>query len=133
MSAPAADLSWEHLAAALVLVAIAAGLSWWQRTGQADDIAIAVVRSFLQLSAVGFVISAIFDNDSLAVRRRAADRDGRLRDVHRARPGRRACRASLVPIAIGLGRRRGGDARARRRRRDLRARGAVRSCPSAGW
>ena len=63
---PAADLSFEHLAAALVLVAIAAALSLWQRTGQADDIGIAVLRSFLQLTAVGFVIRAIFESESLA-------------------------------------------------------------------
>jgi putative ABC transport system permease protein len=54
-----------HVGAALVLVAIAAAVSWWQRTGQADDIGIAVVRSFLQLTAVGFVIRAIFESDSL--------------------------------------------------------------------
>ena len=101
MSAPAQGLSFGHVAAALALVAIAAAVSWWQRTGQSDDIGIAVLRSFLQLSAVGFVIRAIFESDSLAfvvallvamvafasvtARRRAA-----------AVPG------ALVPIAAGL-------------------------------
>jgi putative ABC transport system permease protein len=62
---PASGLSLGHVALALALVAIAAAVSWWQRTGQAEDIGIAVLRSFLQLSAVGFVIRAIFDSDSL--------------------------------------------------------------------
>ena len=30
-----------------------------------DDIAIAVIRSFVQLTAVGYVIQGIFDSDSL--------------------------------------------------------------------
>jgi putative ABC transport system permease protein len=93
--------SLGHVAAALVLVALAAAVSWWQRTGQAEDIGIAVVRSFLQLSAVGFVIRAIFESDSLAfvaallvgmvgfatftARRRAAGVPG-----------------ALAPIAVGL-------------------------------
>ncbi|HEX8120174.1 MAG TPA: iron export ABC transporter permease subunit FetB [Solirubrobacteraceae bacterium] len=63
---PASNLSLAHVAAALVLVAIAAAVSWWQRTGQAEDIGIAVLRSFLQLTAVGFVIRAIFESDSRA-------------------------------------------------------------------
>lgn len=57
--------SLGHVAAALVLVAIAAAVSWWQRTGQAEDVGLAVLRSFLQLTAVGFVIRAIFESDSL--------------------------------------------------------------------
>jgi putative ABC transport system permease protein len=62
---PAAGLSLGHVALALVLVALAAAVSWWQRTGQTEDIGVAVLRSFLQLSAVGFVIRAIFESDSL--------------------------------------------------------------------
>jgi len=98
---PAADLSWEHLAAALVLVAVAGGLSWWQRTGQADDIGIAVVRSFLQLTAVGFVIRAIFDSDSLAFV--AALLVGMVGFATFTARGRAAgVPGALAPIALGL-------------------------------
>jgi putative ABC transport system permease protein len=62
---PASGLSLGHVALALVLVAVAALVSWWQRTGQADDLGLAVLRSFLQLTAVGFVIRAIFESENL--------------------------------------------------------------------
>ena len=58
-------LSLGEVAAALVLVVIAAGVSLWRRTELETDLGVAVVRSFLQLSAVGYVIQAIFDSDSL--------------------------------------------------------------------
>jgi putative ABC transport system permease protein len=54
-----------EVAASLVLVAIAAAVSLWRRVDLERDLAIAVVRSFLQLTAVGYVIQAIFDSDSL--------------------------------------------------------------------
>ena len=59
------DVSLGEVAASLVLVAIAIAVSLWRRAELADDIAIAVVRSFLQLIAIGYVIQAIFDEDSL--------------------------------------------------------------------
>jgi putative ABC transport system permease protein len=59
------DISLGEVAAALALVAIAAAVSLWRRAELEDDLAIAVVRSFLQLTAVGYVIQAIFDSDSL--------------------------------------------------------------------
>jgi putative ABC transport system permease protein len=57
------DISLGQLAATLALVALAIAVSVWQRTGLEDDIAIAVGRSFIQLTAVGYVIQFIFDQD----------------------------------------------------------------------
>ena len=54
-----------EVAASLALIAVAIAVSVWQRAGLEQDIAVAVVRSFLQLTAVGYVIQAIFDTDSL--------------------------------------------------------------------
>ena len=71
MSAPVAassiDVSMGEVAAALVLVAIAivASRSW--HAGLEEDIGIAVVRSFIQLTAIGYVITLIFDEDSFAL------------------------------------------------------------------
>jgi putative ABC transport system permease protein len=46
-------------------VALAAGVSLLRGVDLERDLAVAVVRSFLQLTAIGFVIQAIFDSDSL--------------------------------------------------------------------
>jgi len=40
-------------------------VSIWQRTGLEEDIAVAVARSFVQLTAIGFLINFIFDQDRL--------------------------------------------------------------------
>lgn len=61
---PASDVDFGQLAAALALVVIAAAISRWRRAELEQDMAGAVVRSFLQLTAVGFVIEAIFESDS---------------------------------------------------------------------
>jgi putative ABC transport system permease protein len=59
------DVTLAEVAGALALVAVAAAVSLWRRAELESDLALAVLRSFLQLSAVGFVIQAIFDSDSL--------------------------------------------------------------------
>jgi putative ABC transport system permease protein len=59
------SISLSEVAASLALIAIAIGVSFWRRTELEQDIAVAVLRSFLQLTAVGYVIQAIFDSDSL--------------------------------------------------------------------
>ena len=59
------DVSFAEVAASLVLVALAIAVSFWRRTGLENEIAVAVVRSFVQLTAIGYVIQAIFDEDSL--------------------------------------------------------------------
>jgi putative ABC transport system permease protein len=61
------DVSLGQVAAALVLVAIAVAVSFWQRAGLEEEIGIAVVRSFVQLTAIGFVITFIFDEDLIAL------------------------------------------------------------------
>jgi putative ABC transport system permease protein len=61
------DVSLGQVAATLALVAVAVGVSFWQRADLEEDIAVAVVRSFIQLTAIGFVIQVIFDEDTLAL------------------------------------------------------------------
>jgi putative ABC transport system permease protein len=54
-----------EVAATLVLVAIAAAVSFWQKADLERDIAVAVGRSFIQLTAIGYVIKLIFEQDQL--------------------------------------------------------------------
>ena len=58
-------ISIGEVAVSLTLVAVAAAVSFWRRAELERDLAVAVLRSFLQLTAVGYVIQAIFDSDSL--------------------------------------------------------------------
>jgi len=59
------DVGLEQVAAALALIAVAIAVSFWRRADVERDIAVAVVRSFVQLTAMGYVIKLIFDADSL--------------------------------------------------------------------
>jgi putative ABC transport system permease protein len=59
------SITLGEVAASLVLVAVAVAVSRWRRAELERDIAVAVVRSFVQLTAVGYVIQAIFDSNSL--------------------------------------------------------------------
>jgi putative ABC transport system permease protein len=59
------SISLGEVAASLALIVIAVAVSLWRRAELEQDIAVAVLRSFLQLTAVGYVIQAIFDSDSL--------------------------------------------------------------------
>lgn len=59
------DITLTEVLASLALVAIAAAVSRWRRAELEADIGVAALRSFVQLSAVGYVIQAIFDSDSL--------------------------------------------------------------------
>ena len=61
------DVSLEEVAASLALVAIAAAVSRWRHADLEKDIGIAVVRSLIQLTAIGYVITLIFEEDSLAL------------------------------------------------------------------
>jgi putative ABC transport system permease protein len=61
------DVTVGEVAASLALVAVAVAVSLWRRADLAEDIAVAVVRSVLQLVAIGYVIQAIFDEDSLGL------------------------------------------------------------------
>jgi putative ABC transport system permease protein len=59
------NISLGQVAGTLVLIAIAMAASFWRRADLEQDIAVAVIRSFIQLTAVGYVIKAIFDSNSL--------------------------------------------------------------------
>ena len=59
------DITLGEVAASLALVALAIAVSYWRRAELEQDIAVAILRSFVQLTAVGYVIQAIFDSDSL--------------------------------------------------------------------
>jgi putative ABC transport system permease protein len=56
-----------EVAASLALVAVAIAVSLWRRTELEGDIGIAVIRSAIQPTAIGYVIQAIFDEDSLVL------------------------------------------------------------------
>src|SRR5919198_2714069 len=58
-------ITLAQVAATLALVAVAVAVSLWKRVDLERDIAIAAARSFVQLTAIGYVIKAIFDSDSL--------------------------------------------------------------------
>jgi putative ABC transport system permease protein len=62
---PGIDVSVGEVAAAVALAALAAALSLWQRADLERDIGIAVVRSIIQLTAIGYVIDLIFERDEL--------------------------------------------------------------------
>jgi putative ABC transport system permease protein len=59
------DVTIGEVAAAIALAAIAAAVSFWQSAGLEGDIGIAVIRSFIQLTAIGYVINVIFDQDQI--------------------------------------------------------------------
>jgi putative ABC transport system permease protein len=59
------DISLGEVAACLALIAVAIAVSFWRRAELEQDLAVAVLRSFVQLTAIGYVIKAIFDSDSL--------------------------------------------------------------------
>lgn len=59
------DVSLTQTLAALALVAVAFAVSRWRRAGLEGDIAVAAARALIQLSAIGYVITLIFDQDSL--------------------------------------------------------------------
>ena len=101
------SITLGEVAASLALIAVAIAVSFWRRAELEQDIAVAVLRSFIQLTAVGYVIQAIFDSDSLwLVAALLAGMVG-VRHVDRARPGARACPARTGPIAAGARGRRG--------------------------
>jgi putative ABC transport system permease protein len=60
----AIHLGLADVAATLALVAVAVAVAVWERTDLEGDIAVAVARSFIQLTAIGYVIDAIFSSDS---------------------------------------------------------------------
>src|SRR6478735_1344624 len=67
LAASSINVTVGEVAASLALVAIAAVASRAWHAGLEEDIGIAVVRSFLQLTAIGYVITVIFDENSAAL------------------------------------------------------------------
>ena len=57
-------VSLGQVAASLALVALAAAVSFWRRTDLERDIGIAALRSFVQLTAIGYAIKLIFEADT---------------------------------------------------------------------
>jgi len=64
LAASSIHVTVGEVAAALALVAVAAIASRSWHAGLEEDIGIAVVRSLIQLTAIGYVITLIFDQDS---------------------------------------------------------------------
>ncbi|HSD25434.1 MAG TPA: iron export ABC transporter permease subunit FetB [Solirubrobacterales bacterium] len=64
LAAASIHVTVGEVAAALALVAVAAIASRSWHAGLEEDIGIAVVRSLIQLTAIGYVITLIFDQDS---------------------------------------------------------------------
>jgi putative ABC transport system permease protein len=59
------DVTMGEVAAAIALAALAAAVSFWRQADLERDIGIAVIRSFIQLTAIGYVIKLIFDQDQI--------------------------------------------------------------------
>jgi len=58
-------VSAGQVAATLALVALAAAVSFWRKADLERDIGIATLRSFVQLTAIGYVITLIFEADTI--------------------------------------------------------------------
>ena len=63
-AASSGDVTWSGLAASLVLVAVAVGLSWWRGYGLERTIVWACTRALMQLLLVGVALTVIIDPDS---------------------------------------------------------------------
>ncbi len=59
------QVSLGEVAASLALVALAAAISFWRRADLEQDILVATVRSFVQLTAIGYAIELIFEADTI--------------------------------------------------------------------
>lgn len=53
-------ITFGDVALALLLVAVAFGVSRWRQVGMESDLAVATVRSFVQLLAVGYALDFVF-------------------------------------------------------------------------
>jgi putative ABC transport system permease protein len=61
----AIHVSISQVVATLALVVLAAGISFWRKADLEEDIAVAAFRSFVQLTAIGYVIKLIFEADTI--------------------------------------------------------------------
>jgi putative ABC transport system permease protein len=60
------DIGWDQVAGSLALVVVAAGLSLWRNIPVERELGVAVLRSFVQLIALGYVIKLIFEAGNVA-------------------------------------------------------------------
>jgi putative ABC transport system permease protein len=102
MPMAAVTITLGQVAAALALVGVAIAVSFWRRAELERDLSIAVLRSFVQLTAIGYVIRVIFNSNSLWVVA------GLLTvmvgvGTWTARSRARSVPGATLPIAIGLG------------------------------
>jgi putative ABC transport system permease protein len=59
------DVSLGQVGASLALVALAVAISYWRRADLESDIAVATIRSFIQLTLIGYAIKLIFEADTI--------------------------------------------------------------------
>jgi putative ABC transport system permease protein len=57
--------TWLGVAASAALVLVAVGISWWQRLGLGREVAVAALRAFVQLAAVGALLLIVFEQGGL--------------------------------------------------------------------
>ena len=58
-------VGWLGLAVSLLLVAVAAGISWWQRLGLQRQIVVAAARALAQLLLVGAALTLVTQPETL--------------------------------------------------------------------
>jgi putative ABC transport system permease protein len=58
-------VSLGQVAASLTLIALAIAVSRWRRADLEEDIAVATIRSLIQLTAIGYAIELIFEADTI--------------------------------------------------------------------
>ena len=59
------QVSLGEVVASLSLVALAIAVSFWRKADLERDIVVATVRSFVQLTAIGYAIELIFEADTI--------------------------------------------------------------------
>jgi putative ABC transport system permease protein len=59
-SALSAPITYTDVLLSVLLVAVAIGISRWQKVGLEKDMTVATVRSFVQLVAIGYILNFIF-------------------------------------------------------------------------
>ena len=62
LNAESAELGLPVLAASLILVVIAIGFGLWLRLGITRDVVAAALRAAVQLLAVGFILTTLFES-----------------------------------------------------------------------
>ena len=77
-------VSWAGLAVSLLLVAAAAGISWWQRLGLQRQILVAAVRALVQLLLVGAALTLVTQPQTLLLDEPTSALDAQPKQVFEA-------------------------------------------------